>query len=134
MEEIFVRFWENLWSRPAGPMRLRFVFQPIVACVLAIRAGMRDAREGHQPFLLSLIMGHRNRRELISEGWSDVGKLFIMACVLDMIFQLIVLRWIYPLETVVIAFILAIVPYVFVRSLSLRIVKIFKRTSRPKEH
>src|SRR6187397_2557590 len=110
MEEIIVRFWENLWSRPAGPMRLRFVFQPIVACVLA------------------LIMNHHdNRRELISESWADVGKLFIMACLLDLIFQLVVLRWIYPLETAVVAFILAIVPYVFIRSLSRRIVKILKR-------
>ena len=130
MEEIFVRFWENLWSRPAGPMRLRFVFQPIVACILAIRAGMRDAGQGRTAFLLALIMNHHdNRRELISESWGDVGKLFIMACLLDLIFQVIVLRWIYPLETFVVAFILAIIPYVFVRSLSRRIVKLFKRSS-----
>ena len=128
MEEIFVRFWENLWSRPAGPMRLRFVFQPIVACVLAIRAGMRDASQGRTAFLLALIMNHHdNRRELISESWADISKLFIMACLLDLVFQLIVLRWIYPLETLVVAFILAIVPYVLVRSLSRRIVKIFRR-------
>jgi hypothetical protein len=126
MEEMFVRFWENLMSRPAGPLHLRFIFQPIVASVLAIRSGLADAREGRRPFLLSLIFGYGNRRELLSGAWADVGKLFIMACVLDLIFQVIALRWFYPLETLAVAFILAIIPYVIVRSLTNRIVKIFK--------
>ena len=116
-------------SRPDGPMYLRFIFQPIVASIFAIRAGMRDAKLGHRPFLLALIMNDRNRREMLSEAWGDVGKLFIMACVLDLIFQIIALRWFYPLETVVVAIILAFVPYVIVRSLSRRIVKIVNRSS-----
>ena len=112
MEENFGRFWENLWSRPDGPMHIRFIFQPIVASVLAIRAGIRDANQQRRPFLLSLILNDGNRRELISEAWADVGKLFIMACLLDLIFQIIALRWFYPLETFVVAVILAIIPYV----------------------
>ena len=126
MEEIFARFWENLLSRPDGPMHLRFIFQPIVASVLAIRSGLSDAREGRRGFLGSLIMNHGRRRELMSEAWGDIGKLFIMACLLDLIFQVIALRWFYPLETFVVAIILSFVPYVIVRSLTRSIVKIFR--------
>jgi hypothetical protein len=108
-------------------MKLRFIFQPIVASFLAIRSGMRDAREGRSAFLFALIMNHGNRRELMSDAWRDVGKLFLMACLLDLIFQVIVLRWFYPLETLVVAIVLSFVPYVIVRSLSRSIVEIFKR-------
>src|SRR4051812_6676056 len=102
MEEILIRFWENLMSRPDVSMHLRFLFQPIVASVLAIRAGIKDESEGRSAFLLSLIMERGGRRGLLSEVWADVGKLFIMACVLDLIFQVIALRWFYPLETLVV--------------------------------
>jgi hypothetical protein len=127
MEEMFVRFWENLMSRPAGPMHLRFIFQPIVASVLAIRSGLSDAREGRSGFLVELIMHHGNRRALMSEAWSDIGKLFIMACLLDLIFQVIALRWFYPLETFVVAIILSFVPYVIVRTFTRSIAKMFRR-------
>ena len=62
----------------------------------------------------------------MSEAWGDIGKLFIMACLLDLIFQVIALRWFYPLETFVVAIILSFVPYVIVRSLTRSIVKIFR--------
>jgi hypothetical protein len=40
--------------------------------------------------------GHRP--ELLRQGWKDVGKVFILAVVLDSIYQLIVHRGVYVLE------------------------------------
>jgi hypothetical protein len=52
-----------------------------------------------------------NRRELLREGWKDVAKVFIMAVIIDCIYQFIVLRWFYPGEVLLVGIILALLPY-----------------------
>jgi hypothetical protein len=125
MEELLMRFWTNLMSRPSGALNLRFFLQPTVAIILATRSGIRDARSGRSPYLQSFFIDKGERKNLLAEGWKDVGKLFCMACILDTIFQLIEFRWIYPLETLVIAIVLAVVPYAAIRGIAARIAKIF---------
>jgi hypothetical protein len=44
-----------------------------------------------------------------------VAKVFTVAVVLDVIYQIIVLRWVYPGEALVVAFALAILPYLLLR-------------------
>ena len=53
--------------------------------------------------------GHRLER--LRAGWRSVAKLFVVAIVLDGVYQFIALRWFYPGEAIVVAVILAIVPY-----------------------
>ena len=48
MDEALSRAWNQLLSRPTGAFQFRFVLQPLVAVIIAIRAGMKDARE-HRP-------------------------------------------------------------------------------------
>ena len=115
MDDIFRRFWENLIGRSSGPMHLRLVIQPAVAGVLAIRAGLKDAREGRPAFLWSAITNPAYRPELLRQGARDVGKVFIVAVVLDAVYQLIVQRGVFLLELLVVATVLAIVPYVLIR-------------------
>ena len=43
-----------LIGRTDGPLTLRLIFQPTVAAILAIRAGLKDAREGRTPYLWSM--------------------------------------------------------------------------------
>jgi hypothetical protein len=52
---------------------------------------------------------------LLRSGWKSVAKVFTMAVVLDVVYQLIVARWVYPLESVIVAFVLACVPYLLLR-------------------
>ena len=58
------------------------------------------------------------RRELWRQARKDVGKVFILALVLDAIYQVIVHSGIYALELLFTATILALVPYLLVRGLS----------------
>lgn len=44
-----------------------------------------------------------------------MAKVFIIAFVIDAIYQYIVLRWFYPGEALIVAFVLAVVPYVLIR-------------------
>lgn len=115
MPEIFERVWENLIGRLTGPMNFRLILQPTVAIVLAIRAGLADARQGRPAFLWAAITNPAYRPELLRQGWKDAGRVFVLAIVLDAIYQFIVQRRVYPGELLIIAFVLAIVPYVLVR-------------------
>jgi hypothetical protein len=113
--EVITRFNENLAGRIGGPLSLRFILQPTVATLLAVRAGLRDARAGKPPFLWTVVTDPTARQELLREGWKDIAKVFTLAIVLDVVYQLIVLKWIHPLETLVVAFVLAALPYAIVR-------------------
>ena len=44
------RLGRNLLDRPGGPMTFRFVLQPIMVTIAAVRDGLRDARAGRSPF------------------------------------------------------------------------------------
>lgn len=96
-------------------MHVRLILQPLMATLLAVRAGLADGREGRPAFLWAAITNPVNRRELMREAWKDIGKVFILACVLDSIYQLISHRGVYLGEMVVVAFVLAIVPYCLIR-------------------
>jgi hypothetical protein len=131
MEDMLRRFWEDLISRSTGPMHLRLVIQPAVAGVLAIRAGLKDAKEGRPAFLWAAITNPAYRPELLRQGARDVGKVFGIAVVLDAVYQLIVQRGVFLLELLVVATVLAIVPCVLIRGPVSRLVAALRqRTDR----
>jgi len=115
MEEIFTRVWENLIGRISGPMTFRLILQPIMAVIFAIRAGLKDAKEGRPPYFWALFTHPAERRQLLRDGWKSVGRVFILAIVIDAVYQFIVCRCFYPGEALIVAFVLAIVPYLLVR-------------------
>jgi len=41
--KVVEQFWHDLVERPDGPMRFRFVLQPLMATIVAIRDGLKDA-------------------------------------------------------------------------------------------
>jgi hypothetical protein len=115
VDDILTRFMENLVGRVRGPMHFRMVLQPLMAILFAVRMGLKDAREGKPPFTWTLFTDRAHRRELLRDGWKSVGKVFILALVLDAVYQYIELRWFYPIEALAVAILLALVPYLLVR-------------------
>jgi hypothetical protein len=115
MDEILSRIFGDLAGRVGGPMSFRLVLQPLVAIVLAIRAGMQDARDGKPPYSWAVLTNSDHRRELLREGWKAVAKVFGAAVLIDVVYQFIVLRTVYPGEALIVAFLLACVPYLLVR-------------------
>jgi len=70
-----------------------------------------------------------SRRVLLLEGWSDVGQLFLAAVVIDVIYQIIVFRWVYPGQALIVATVLALPLYFLIRGLTDRFVSWrFRRT------
>ena len=129
MEELFTRIYENMLERVSGPMYLRLYLQPIMAAFFAIISGFNDAKAGRPPYFWALFTQPQHRREMLKDGWKSVGKVFLAAMAMDVVYQLIVERWIYPLEVVLVAFILAIVPYLTLRGFINRLVCLRTRQS-----
>jgi len=125
MEEIFARIMEDLGARVTGPMKFRVLLQPVMASIFAILAGLKDAKAGKPAYFWALFTQPAHRGEMLKDGWKSVGKVFVLAMVLDVVYQLIVQRWVYPGEVIIVAFILAILPYLILRGLVNRIASRF---------
>jgi hypothetical protein len=76
-----------LMGRWDGPLALRLVLQPTMAAILGIRAGIGDARNGRPPYGWHIVTGPDHRRRLLFDGWRDIVKLFVVAVVLDLIYE-----------------------------------------------
>lgn len=125
MEELFTRIYENMIDRVSGPMHFRVFLQPIMASIFAILAGLKDAKAGQPAYLWGIFTHPDQRAEMLKDGWKGVGKVFVLAAVLDIVYQLIVQRWVYPLEVLITSILLAIVPYIILRGLVNRIARKF---------
>ena len=125
MEDWINNFLEAVGIRHNGPMSFRLILQPIMSLIYATLAGVRDAKAGNPPFLSALISGKADRKQLLKELWKDVGKVFILAVIMEVIFEIIELKTVHPFEVLRVSFWLAIVPYLIFRGPVARIVSLF---------
>ena len=123
MRDMLMRALMNVTDRIGGPMTFRIILQPTMAALLAFRAGLKDAQQGRPPYFWSILTDPSQRADLLREGWQAVARVFLLAIIMDVIYQLIVLRWVYPLELIVVAILLAVVPYLLMRGPVNRIVR-----------
>jgi hypothetical protein len=119
--DTFSRFWRDLVDRPDGPMRFRFVLQPLMAIIAAVRGGLNDARAGRPPYLATMLGNRQARVGLLNEGLNATARIILLGVAMDVIYQVIVLKTFYPNEALVIALLLAFVPYLILRGLVLRL-------------
>jgi hypothetical protein len=117
------RFVGDLIARLDGPLHFRFFLQPLMAITFAVIDGIKDAKAGKPAYLWALISTPGYRHELVKQGWKSVGRVFILAIVLDVIYQMKVHGTVYAGELLIVAFVLAIVPYLVVRGPVNRIVR-----------
>ena len=121
MDDFFSRLWEHFGGRIGGPMSLRVLLQPAMATFFAIRDGLKDARTGHSPYAWSIAHDPAHRAILLREGWTSVAKIFMLATVLEGVYQFEVFHWVYPVEMLLVAFVLACLPYLVIRGVVTRI-------------
>jgi hypothetical protein len=123
MGEYFRQSWEMLISRHQGPFAFRFILQPLTAVVIAIRAGLRDARTGRPAYGWAVLTNPVERRELLRQGWRELSRVFLVAVAVDLIYEIIVFHWIYPVQSLIVAAVLALLPYPLIRGLINRIAR-----------
>ena len=125
MRNLFETWVVNFLARLDGPMHFRFFMQPLMAIVLAIRDGSRDAREGRRPWAWKLVHVPEPRRALLADGWRGIGRVFLLAILLDVVYQLVEWRTLKPFGAFMTAIILAVLPYVLLRGPVNRLLRMF---------
>jgi len=126
MDSMWMRVGTQLVARVTGPMKFRLVLQPCMAAFFAIRAGLADAKAGKPPWFWELVSNPPERVDMLKEAWKRIGKVFILALVLDAVYQLIELHTVYPGEMIIVAFVLAILPYVILRGPAMRVARMIE--------
>jgi hypothetical protein len=96
-------------------MTFRLIVQRAVAAFFAIRSGVHDARAGRTPYGWVIFTNPIRRCDLLREGVRDIAKVFAAAFVMDLVYQVIEFGWFYPGEAVIVAAVLAMLPYLLLR-------------------
>ncbi len=130
MSSLFATDVIGLAERLDGPLHFRFFAQPLMAIVLAARDGTRDARAGRSAYAWTFFHDPAQRRYLLIDGWKGISQVFILACVLDVIYQLMEWRTLRPVGALLTATILAVIPYAVVRGPANRLVSLFRAHRR----
>ncbi len=109
------RLWRNLMDRPNGSMAFRFILQPSIATLLAVKDGLADARMGRSPYLMTLLSKSAERGDRLREGLNATARIVAIGIAIDVIYQYIELKTFYPVEALIVALALAFAPYFIVR-------------------
>jgi hypothetical protein len=62
-----------------------------------------------------MLRNPRERIERLNEGLNATARIILLGLVMDVIYQIIVLKRFYPAEAVIVALLFAFVPYVIIR-------------------
>jgi hypothetical protein len=85
VEAIAQRTWVNLVSCPSRQFGLRFLIQPAMATILAIRGGLKNARTGCSPYFWTIVARPEKRGGRVREGFAATWKVIVMALMIDAI-------------------------------------------------
>lgn len=133
LQDLLNRVWSDLAARPSGPLHFRFLLQPLMAGILAVRHGIRDARVGRPPYLWAIMTDPAQRRSRFREGLTATARILALALLLDGIYQVIVLHAFYPGEALIVAVLLGLIPYLMLRGPADRLARHWIRRPRTGE-
>jgi hypothetical protein len=117
------RVWTDLVARTHGPLSFRFVLQPLMAAILAIRDGMLDARTGRSPYFWTVFHNPDECRSRLREGLTATARILLLGLAMDAIYQGWVLQTFYPVEALIVAVLLAFIPYLLIRGPAARLAR-----------
>lgn len=112
---------ETLDALLSGPGRLRFIVQPLLAVLLGIRDGRRDADAARPPYVVSVLFANEFRRESLMSGLATLTRPLVVAVIVDMAAHYLIFRSVRLWHAVVFGAALIALPYVVTRALTNRI-------------
>ena len=123
LDDMWTRLVHDLIARITGRMKFRLVLQPLMASIFAIRAWLNDAKTGKPPSFWSLLRIPRtaptcSRTAGRVSARCACSRLCSTSCI-----RIIAERFVYPGEAIIVAIILAIVPYLILRGLVTRLAR-----------
>lgn len=116
-------FYEGLIARLDGPLHFRFFAQPAMALFLGIRDGIKDAREGKPAYFWTICTDFKPGLQYLRDGLRSVGRVMVLALVLDGVYQFIAFRAFHLEGALYAALILAFLPYLIIRGPANRVAR-----------
>ena len=113
MDEYFSEMWN-------GPGRLRFFLQPVLAILLGVRDGVRDAKEGRPPYVWSVVTG-TDRVQQLKRGLKQIALPLGVGFILSLVFQYVIRRVVHVGIAVLFGAVFIAIPYMAARALSNRL-------------
>jgi len=120
-------FFESIARDLSGPgmfggkFQFRLIVQPIIAIVLGLRFGVRDAKAGKPPFFQALAHAKGGRGTTIKGAVRAALIPLAVAVLIDSILQYLINHRIRPLAAMIVGGILVFVPFLIVRALTNRV-------------
>src|SRR5262249_43303041 len=115
-------FWDELLARTDGPLQFRFILQPIMATLLALRDGYHDAASGRAPYFQDILRNRLGRGERLKEGFHAVMRVMLLGVAMEAAYQFTVIKAFRPLEMVFVVLLLAFLPYLLMRGPARRVI------------
>jgi hypothetical protein len=112
---------ERFIDRLTGPMHVRFIVQPVMAIILGIRDGVRDAKEGRTPIIWDLCTRPEGRARKLKEVLVRLLIPLIVAIVLDAVVQYMLFQRVRVLGAVAVGTVIMGLPYSIARGITNRI-------------
>jgi hypothetical protein len=113
--DVHNRIWRDMADRTGGPMSFRFLLQPVVAGIAAVHDGLQDARAHRTPYLRAMLHEPASRGGRLREGLFATARIILLGIGMDAIYQWRVMDAFYPGEALLVALLLAFVPYLLLR-------------------
>jgi hypothetical protein len=108
------RIWHDLVDRSDAPMRFRFILQPLMSAIAGVHDGLGDVRSARSPFW-TVLRDPREPAARFREALNATARIILLGVAMDVIYQVTVLGTFYPVEALIIALVLALVPYLVIR-------------------
>jgi hypothetical protein len=121
--DVHHRIWRDIAERPGGPISFRFLLQPAMAFIAALHDGINDARLGRAPYFWTILSDPTQRIDRLQEGILSTGRIILLGLGMDAIYQYKILNSFYPGEMVLVALLLAFIPYLLLRGPIARIAR-----------
>jgi hypothetical protein len=86
-----------------------------MAALAAVPDGIRDARLGHKAFFWSALRHPEARTGRLREGLESIARVVLLGLSMDAVYQFRVLDRFYPVEALMMAVLLAVIPYFVLR-------------------
>jgi hypothetical protein len=113
--EVLGRICQNVQERPGGPMTFRFILQPVMAAAAALTDGIRDGRAGRRRYLWTILTRSEQRGGHLRSGMVSIARIILLGLGMDTLYQAIAFDYFHPAEAVIVALLLAFIPYVVLR-------------------
>lgn len=118
-------FWQDIRERFGGPMSFRFFLQPTMALIAALPDAINDAKRGRSGFFWAAWGNPDAKTGRLREGLISTARIILLGISMDVIYQLRVFDHFFPVEALVMAILLAVIPYFLFRGVIERIARMW---------